>query len=260
MRYLILSDMHANWEAFEAVLRRARRKRFDAVAGARRPGGLRRRAQPGGRGGARAARRGLAGARQPRQGGDRDRHRRRLQPGRARRRAVDRRPADARQPALRRASCRRARSRWRRASPSATARRSTRTPTSSPTSTPTRSSRRTRRRSPSSATPTSPRSSPSSGAAIGVRALRGDGRADRARPGAALPVNPGSIGQPRDRDPRAAFMTYDSERRWCAGTGWPTRSPAPRPASAPPACPRRWPTGWRWGRRREQASCSPSAA
>ena len=26
-------------------------------------------------------------------------------------------------------------------------------------------------------------------------------------------VNPGSIGQPRDRDPRAAYMTYDSERR-----------------------------------------------
>lgn len=31
MRYLILSDMHSNWEAFAAVLRRARRKRFDAV-------------------------------------------------------------------------------------------------------------------------------------------------------------------------------------------------------------------------------------
>jgi predicted phosphodiesterase len=31
LRYLILSDMHANWEAFEAVLRRARRKPFDAV-------------------------------------------------------------------------------------------------------------------------------------------------------------------------------------------------------------------------------------
>jgi predicted phosphodiesterase len=31
LRYLILSDMHANWEAFAAVLRRARRKRFDAA-------------------------------------------------------------------------------------------------------------------------------------------------------------------------------------------------------------------------------------
>jgi len=27
VRYLILSDMHANWDAFETVLRRARRKR-----------------------------------------------------------------------------------------------------------------------------------------------------------------------------------------------------------------------------------------
>jgi predicted phosphodiesterase len=26
-------------------------------------------------------------------------------------------------------------------------------------------------------------------------------------------INPGSIGQPRDRDPRAAYMTYDSRRR-----------------------------------------------
>jgi predicted phosphodiesterase len=31
VRYLILSDMHANWDAFEVVLRRARRKRFDAA-------------------------------------------------------------------------------------------------------------------------------------------------------------------------------------------------------------------------------------
>lgn len=31
MRYLILSDMHSNWDALEAVLRRTRRKRFDAV-------------------------------------------------------------------------------------------------------------------------------------------------------------------------------------------------------------------------------------
>ena len=32
-------------------------------------------------------------------------------------------------------------------------------------------------------------------------------------PGVRYLLNPGSIGQPRDRDPRAAFMTYDSERR-----------------------------------------------
>jgi diadenosine tetraphosphatase ApaH/serine/threonine PP2A family protein phosphatase len=30
VRYLILSDMHANWDAFQVVLRRIRRKRFDA--------------------------------------------------------------------------------------------------------------------------------------------------------------------------------------------------------------------------------------
>ena len=31
MRYLILSDLHANWDAFAAVLRHVRRKRFDAI-------------------------------------------------------------------------------------------------------------------------------------------------------------------------------------------------------------------------------------
>ena len=42
--------------------------------------------------------------------------------------------------------------------------------------------------------------------------LRGEGRLEIDR-GARYLINPGSIGQPRDRDPRAAFMTYDSERR-----------------------------------------------
>lgn len=31
MRYLVLSDMHGNWDAFAAVLRKVRRKRFDAT-------------------------------------------------------------------------------------------------------------------------------------------------------------------------------------------------------------------------------------
>lgn len=31
VRYLIVSDMHGNWEAFQAVLRRIRRKRFDVT-------------------------------------------------------------------------------------------------------------------------------------------------------------------------------------------------------------------------------------
>ena len=32
-------------------------------------------------------------------------------------------------------------------------------------------------------------------------------------PGVRYLVNPGAVGQPRDRDPRAAFVIYDSERR-----------------------------------------------
>jgi diadenosine tetraphosphatase ApaH/serine/threonine PP2A family protein phosphatase len=35
----------------------------------------------------------------------------------------------------------------------------------------------------------------------------------RLESGSRYLINPGSIGQPRDRDPKAAYMTYDSERR-----------------------------------------------
>jgi predicted phosphodiesterase len=45
-----------------------------------------------------------------------------------------------------------------------------------------------------------------------IRALRGDGALDLAPEGRYL-LNPGSIGQPRDRDPRAAYMTYDDASR-----------------------------------------------
>jgi predicted phosphodiesterase len=31
VRYLILSDIHGNWDALVAVLRRVKRKRFDAT-------------------------------------------------------------------------------------------------------------------------------------------------------------------------------------------------------------------------------------
>ena len=58
LRYLILSDMHANWDAFEAVLRRARRKRFDAVLVLGDLVGYGGGSQPGGGGGARASARG----------------------------------------------------------------------------------------------------------------------------------------------------------------------------------------------------------
>lgn len=51
------------------------------------------------------------------------------------------------------------------------------------------------------------------GRMLGVRALRGRTGTIQLRPGARYLLNPGSIGQPRDRDPRASYMTYDSERR-----------------------------------------------
>jgi predicted phosphodiesterase len=51
------------------------------------------------------------------------------------------------------------------------------------------------------------------GRMLGVRALRGRTGTIYLQPGGRYLVNPGSIGQPRDRDPRASYMTYDSERR-----------------------------------------------
>ncbi|MFL6202188.1 MAG: metallophosphoesterase family protein [Thermoanaerobaculia bacterium] len=51
------------------------------------------------------------------------------------------------------------------------------------------------------------------GRSLGVRALRGETGTLKLHPQGRYLVNPGSIGQPRDRDPRASYMTYDSERR-----------------------------------------------
>lgn len=51
------------------------------------------------------------------------------------------------------------------------------------------------------------------GRRLGVTALRGDGGSIRLDPDGRYLINPGSIGQPRDRDPRASYMTYDSARR-----------------------------------------------
>jgi predicted phosphodiesterase len=51
------------------------------------------------------------------------------------------------------------------------------------------------------------------GRRLGVRALRGASGRLVLHPEGRYLVNPGSIGQPRDRDPRASYMTYDSERR-----------------------------------------------
>jgi predicted phosphodiesterase len=51
------------------------------------------------------------------------------------------------------------------------------------------------------------------GRVLGVQALRGAGGRIALHPEGRYLINPGSIGQPRDRDPRASYMTYDSERK-----------------------------------------------
>lgn len=51
------------------------------------------------------------------------------------------------------------------------------------------------------------------GRRVRVRQLRGETGELELVPGTRYLVNPGSIGQPRDGDPRASYMVYDSERR-----------------------------------------------
>ncbi len=46
-----------------------------------------------------------------------------------------------------------------------------------------------------------------------VALLRGPSGSLKLEAGCRYLINPGSVGQPRDRDPRAAYMTYDSKRR-----------------------------------------------
>jgi diadenosine tetraphosphatase ApaH/serine/threonine PP2A family protein phosphatase len=48
---------------------------------------------------------------------------------------------------------------------------------------------------------------------VQVAILRGDGGSLELEAGKRYLINPGSIGQPRDRDPRASYMTYDSDKR-----------------------------------------------
>jgi len=51
------------------------------------------------------------------------------------------------------------------------------------------------------------------GRMVRVRQLTGAEGELELVPGNRYLVNPGSIGQPRDGDPRASYMTYDSDRR-----------------------------------------------
>lgn len=51
------------------------------------------------------------------------------------------------------------------------------------------------------------------GSQIRIALLRGTTGSIQLEPGARYLINPGSIGQPRDRDPRASYMTYDSGKK-----------------------------------------------
>ena len=93
------------------------------------------------------------------------------------------------------------------------------------------------------------------GRLLGVQALRGTSGRIELAPGGRYLINPGSIGQPRDRDPRASYMIYDSKRRVVdAGTASPTPSatPSPHPQGRPAAQPGR-PAG---GRGVGQGACT----
>ena len=87
----------------------------------------------------------------------------------------------------------------------------------------------------------------------GGAAPRGDGAARRRRARSMLDpegrylINPGSIGQPRDRDPRASYMTYDSRRRVVRWHRIPYPIAEAQQRIRGPGCRGRWRTGWRWG-------------
>jgi diadenosine tetraphosphatase ApaH/serine/threonine PP2A family protein phosphatase len=48
---------------------------------------------------------------------------------------------------------------------------------------------------------------------IGKPNARADGEELRIDPDCAYLINPGSVGQPRDGDPRAAYVVFDDENR-----------------------------------------------
>ncbi len=51
------------------------------------------------------------------------------------------------------------------------------------------------------------------GREVRVALLQGSTGTIRIEPGLRYLINPGSVGQPRDRDPRAAYMTFDTQAR-----------------------------------------------
>ena len=214
MRYLVLSDIHSNLEALEAVLRASAAQRFDAVLvlgdlvgyGAD-PNAVVDRV------------RGLKPAAIVR--GNHDKVAAGLDD------AEDFNPMaksaahwtrDALTPATLRVSARpaeRAADRRRRWSRSATARRSTKISTSSPTSTPRARLPSRARRSASSVIPTW-RSAREWTTSAGSKSKR---RKDTPNSRRAIEaeskylINPGSVGQPRDGDSRAAYAIADLDRK-----------------------------------------------
>ena len=60
-------------------------------------------------------------------------------------------------------------------------------------------------------------------------------------------LNPGSVGQPRDGDPRLPTPSWTQRRVWQAGIGSPTTLPPSRPRCARCACRRAWRRGSRTG-------------
>ena len=97
---------------------------------------------------------------------------------------------------------------------SSTARPTTRTSTSSPPARPARHSATWKPASPSSATPTCRAASSGTSRAWRpscARRPRSDSQSMEIDPDCAYMINPGSVGQPRDGDPRAAYCIYDSD-------------------------------------------------
>ena len=210
MRYLVLTDIHANLEALEACLADAAARGYDRalvlgdlVGYCADPNAVDR-----AHAGARSRR---DRPRQPRQGGLRPRAGRRLQRRGEARRALDARHADAGEPRVARRAAARAGRRGRRWWRSATARRSTKTRTSSTSSTPCGRSRRRSGRSACSATRTGPSRSSWRTAAWtpSARPTRSP-TALTLQAGSKYLLNPGSVGQPRDGDPRAAYALVDT--------------------------------------------------
>ena len=64
-----------------------------------------------------------------------------------------------------------------------------------------------------SATPTFPSSTPKRTRSSKGRSSRGDSNEVKLEKGVRYLINPGSVGQPRDRNPMAAFAIYDSDAR-----------------------------------------------